>query len=164
MRDIGLKLGYIPSISARKGSSVIQGRRVHANRIYRVGFTRSKRTRFDDDYVYLRVKSAKRARYVGKVYNLNVDEDNSFCTPYQAVHNCGEKTYIFSEGGGRRAAKALDAQFLGEVPIYPLIREQSDAGNPVSASAPDSPEAKAFKDIAFKVAGMVSIVAYENTH
>jgi hypothetical protein len=34
---------------------------------------------------------------------------------------------------------------------------------PVSASAPNSPESAAFKDIAFKVAGMVSIVAYENS-
>jgi len=82
---------------------------------------------------------------------------------YFSCPHCGERTYIFSEGGGKRAAKALDAQFLGEIPIYPLIREQSDVGTPVSASAPDSPESKAFKDIAFKVAGMVSIVAYENS-
>lgn len=82
---------------------------------------------------------------------------------YFSCPHCREKTYIFSEGGGKRAAKALDAQFLGEVPIYPLIREQSDAGTPVSSSAPDSPESAAFKDIAFRVAGMVSIVAYENS-
>jgi ATP-binding protein involved in chromosome partitioning len=163
MRDIGLKLGYVPSISVRKGNATIQGRHVLAKRIYRVGFTRSRKARFDCDYVYLRVKRVKRSRYTGKVYNLAVDEDNSFCTPYQAVHNCGEKTYIFAEGGGKRAAKALDAQFLGEIPIYPLIREQSDMGTPVSAAAPSSPESAAFKDIAFKVAGMVSIVAYENS-
>ena len=90
---------------------------------------------------------------------LGIVENMSYFT----CPNCGEKTYIFSEGGGKRAAKALDAQFLGEIPIYPLIREQSDAGMPVSASAPDSPESIAFKDIAFRVAGMVSIVAYENT-
>jgi len=82
---------------------------------------------------------------------------------YFSCPRCGEKTYIFSEGGGRKAAKALDAQFLGEIPIYPLIREQSDAGTPVSASSPGSPESAAFKDIAFRVAGMVSIVAYENS-
>jgi len=81
---------------------------------------------------------------------------------YFSCPHCGAKTYIFSEGGGTRTAKALDVQFLGEIPIYPLIREQSDIGKPVSASAPDSPESKAFKDIAFRVAGMVSIVAYEN--
>ncbi len=90
---------------------------------------------------------------------LGIVENMSYFT----CPRCGEKTYIFSEGGGKRAAKALDAQFLGEIPIYPLIREQSDAGTPVSASAPDSPESAAFKDIAFKVAGMVSIVAYENS-
>ncbi len=89
---------------------------------------------------------------------LGVVENMSYFT----CPHCGEKTYIFSEGGGKRAAKALDAQFLGEIPIYPLIREQSDLGTPVSSSAPDSPESKAFKDLAFKVAGMVSIVAYEN--
>jgi len=82
---------------------------------------------------------------------------------YFVCPHCGEKTYIFSEGGGKKAAMALDAQFLGEIPIYPLIREQSDVGVPVSAAAPDSPESRAFKDIAFRVAGMVSIVAYENS-
>ncbi|MDA4116210.1 MAG: P-loop NTPase [Thaumarchaeota archaeon] len=90
---------------------------------------------------------------------LGIVENMSYFT----CPHCGEKTYIFSEGGGKRAAKALDAQFLGEIPIYPLIREQSDAGTPVSASAPKSPESAAFKDIAFRVAGMVSIVAYENS-
>jgi hypothetical protein len=82
---------------------------------------------------------------------------------YFVCPHCGERTYIFAEGGGRRAAKALDVQFLGEIPIYPLIREQSDIGKPVVASAPHSPESAVFKDIAYKVAGMVSIVAYENS-
>jgi ATP-binding protein involved in chromosome partitioning len=90
---------------------------------------------------------------------LGIVENMSYFT----CPHCSEKTYIFSEGGGRRAAKALDAQFLGEIPIYPLIREQSDIGTPVSAAAPNSPESLAFKDIAFKVAGMVSIVAYQNS-
>ncbi len=90
---------------------------------------------------------------------LGIVENMSYFT----CPHCGEKTYIFSEGGGKRAAKALDAQFLGEIPIYPLIREQSDVGVPVSSAAPDSPESAAFKDIAFRVAGMVSIVAYENS-
>jgi ATP-binding protein involved in chromosome partitioning len=90
---------------------------------------------------------------------LGIVENMSYFT----CPHCGEKTYIFAQGGGKRAARALDAQFLGEIPIYPLIREQSDVGMPVSVFAPGSPEAAAFKDIAFKVAGMVSIVAYENS-
>jgi ATP-binding protein involved in chromosome partitioning len=83
---------------------------------------------------------------------------------YFACPHCGEKTYIFSEGGGKKAAKALDVQFLGEIPLFPSIREHSDLGTPISAAAPKSPESAVFKDIAFKVAGMVSIVAYENSH
>jgi len=94
-----------------------------------------------------------------KVPILGIVENMSYFT----CPHCGERTYIFAQGGGKRAAQALDAQFLGEIPIYPLIREQSDVGMPVSAFAPGSPESAAFKDIAFKVAGMVSIVAYENS-
>ena len=41
--------------------------------------------------------------------------------------------------------------FLGEAPLHILIRETSDGGNPVVASAPDSPQAKAYLDIAQKV-------------
>ena len=91
---------------------------------------------------------------------LGIVENMSYFT----CPHCGEKTYIFSEGGGKKAAKALDVQFLGEIPIFPSVREQSDLGTPITASAPGSPESAVFKDIAFKVAGMVSIVAYENSH
>ena len=41
--------------------------------------------------------------------------------------------------------------FLGEAPLHILIRETSDGGAPVVATAPDSPQAKAFIDIAEKV-------------
>jgi ATP-binding protein involved in chromosome partitioning len=80
---------------------------------------------------------------------------------YFVCPHCGEKSYIFSSGGGARAASQLNVQFLGEIPLYPKIREQSDAGKPIVASNPDSPEAAAFKDVAYRVAGMLSIVAYE---
>ncbi|MDV3277539.1 MAG: P-loop NTPase [Nitrososphaerales archaeon] len=160
IRDIGLKLGYLPSVSVREGNSDFQGRYVHANKIYRVGFTSSRRTRFDNDYVYLRVKNAERIPYQGEVYNLEVAEDNSFCTPYQTLHNCGEKAFIFSTGGGRRMAAGLNVDFLGEIPLDVAIREQSDLGVPVVSAEPDSPQAVAFKELAFRLAGMVSIVAF----
>jgi ATP-binding protein involved in chromosome partitioning len=38
--------------------------------------------------------------------------------------------------------------FLGEAPLHMLIRETSDGGRPVVASAPDSAQAKAYLDIA----------------
>ncbi len=79
---------------------------------------------------------------------------------YFVCPRCGEKTYIFSNAGGRKAAALLDAEFLGEIPLYPSIREQSDLGTPITVSAPESQESSIFREIAFRVAGMLSIVAY----
>jgi len=79
---------------------------------------------------------------------------------YFVCPHCGERSYIFSSGGGRKAAAALDVQFLGDIPLHPRIREQSDLGVPMVVAAPESPESLAFKDVAFRVAGMISMVAY----
>jgi ATP-binding protein involved in chromosome partitioning len=79
---------------------------------------------------------------------------------YFVCPHCGEKTQIFSSGGGRKIATEREVDFLGEIPIGLAIREQSDAGAPVVAASPGSPEALVFKDLAFRVAGMVSIVAF----
>ncbi len=65
---------------------------------------------------------------------------------------CGMEHDIFGHGGARLTAEKLGAPFLGEIPLVPRIRETSDAGTPVSVSAPDSPEAMAFLDVAKKVA------------
>ncbi len=63
----------------------------------------------------------------------------------------GEKSYIFGEGGARRMAEKLGCDFLGEVPLHMTIREKSDSGEPVVATAPDSDEAKPFLEIARRV-------------
>ena len=63
----------------------------------------------------------------------------------------GEKSYIFGEGGARRMAEKLGCDFLGEVPLHMTIREKSDNGEPVVATAPESAEAKPFLDIAARV-------------
>ncbi|MFZ3035121.1 MAG: P-loop NTPase, partial [Parvibaculum sp.] len=64
----------------------------------------------------------------------------------------GEKSYIFGQGGARRMAEKLGCDFLGEVPLYMSVRETSDAGTPIVASAPDSEEARTFIAIAAKLA------------
>ena len=66
--------------------------------------------------------------------------------------NCGHEHHIFGHGGARETAATLGAPFLGEIPLVPRIRETSDAGTPVSVSAPDGPEALAFLELARKVA------------
>jgi len=66
--------------------------------------------------------------------------------------DCGSSHAIFGHGGARETAEKLGVPFLGEIPLVPRIRETSDAGQPISVSVPDGPEAKAFLDIAKKVA------------
>ncbi len=62
----------------------------------------------------------------------------------------GNKQFLFGEGGAKQSALELQAPFLGAVPIFPELREASDAGTPLSA--PDHPVAKIFADIAQKIA------------
>ena len=66
--------------------------------------------------------------------------------------DCGSSHAIFGHGGARETAEKLGAPFLGEIPLVPRIRETSDAGQPVAVSVPDGSEAKAFLDLAKKVA------------
>ena len=66
--------------------------------------------------------------------------------------DCGSSHAIFGHGGARETAEKLGVPFLGEIPLVPRIRETSDSGQPVSVSAPEGPEAKAFLDLAKKVA------------
>jgi ATP-binding protein involved in chromosome partitioning len=63
----------------------------------------------------------------------------------------GEKSYIFGRGGARLMAEKLGCDFLGEVPLHISIREKSDSGEPVVATAPDSDEARPFLEIARRV-------------
>ncbi len=79
---------------------------------------------------------------------------------YFVCPHCGEKTAIFSSGGGRKIAAERGVDFLGEIPLGLAVREQSDKGVPIVAASPDSPEALIYKELAFRVAGMVSIVAF----
>jgi ATP-binding protein involved in chromosome partitioning len=79
---------------------------------------------------------------------------------YFVCPHCGRRSDIFSNGGGRKIASEQNVDFLGEIPLVVAVREQSDVGVPIVIAKPGSPEAGIFKDFAFRVAGMVSIVAF----
>lgn len=66
--------------------------------------------------------------------------------------HCGERTDIFSHGGGERAAAKVGVSFLGRIPIDPAIRDGGDTGHPIVVANPESPQAVAFRDIAKKIA------------
>ena len=74
-----------------------------------------------------------------------VENMSTFICPH-----CGSATDIFAHGGAQSEAKRLGVPFLGEVPLELAIRETSDAGKPVVASAPSSPAAAAYRAIAAK--------------
>lgn len=70
---------------------------------------------------------------------------------YFIAPDTGNRYNIFGHGGAERAAAGLDLAFLGAVPLLMAIRETSDSGRPVMASATGGPEAEAFRGIARKV-------------
>ncbi|HEY0920876.1 Mrp/NBP35 family ATP-binding protein [Devosia sp.] len=67
---------------------------------------------------------------------------------YFVAPDTGKRYDIFGHGGAKKAAESMGIPFLGEVPLVMGIRETSDAGTPVTATAPDGPEAKAFRALA----------------
>lgn len=74
---------------------------------------------------------------------------------------CGKRHEIFSHGGARAAAERFGVPFLGEVPIELAVRETGDAGCPVVVSRPDTPAARAFREVARKVAARISVLHAE---
>ena len=79
---------------------------------------------------------------------------------YFVCPHCGEKSLVFSSGGGKKIAKERGVDFLGEIPLMLAVREGSDKGEPIVAVNPESAESLVYKELAFRVAGMVSIVAF----
>ena len=70
---------------------------------------------------------------------------------YFICPDCGSQHDIFGHGGARDEATRIGVPFLGEVPLAMPIRETSDAGRPVVATAADGPHAKVYLEIAAKV-------------
>ena len=65
---------------------------------------------------------------------------------------CGHIEHIFGTGGGAKTAEELGLPLLGTVPLDPGIVTGGDSGTPVVLERPDSPSARAFTEIAEKVA------------
>jgi len=64
-----------------------------------------------------------------------------------AVHtcsNCGHREHLFGDGGGERMAAQYGVPLLGSLPLEIGIREQGDAGTPITAALPDSAAGQAY--------------------
>jgi ATP-binding protein involved in chromosome partitioning len=88
-----------------------------------------------------------------KVPILGIVENMS----YYICPHCNSRDHIFGEGGGRRAALALEIPFFGEVPLDLAIRTQSDLGSPIVVAQPEAASSKTLRDIARQMAAQVSI-------
>ncbi|MDJ0618910.1 MAG: Mrp/NBP35 family ATP-binding protein [Calothrix sp. MO_192.B10] len=87
---------------------------------------------------------------------LGIVENMSYFIP----PDMPEKQYdIFGSGGGEKTAKELGIPLLGCIPLEMSTRLGGDRGVPIVVSDPDSPSAKALKDIALAIAGKVSVAA-----
>lgn len=75
-----------------------------------------------------------------------VENMSGFICPH-----CGEITDIFKSGGGEAAAKELNMQFLGKVPIEAGVGLSGDKGLPIVIDDRDSASAKAFESITDKI-------------
>jgi len=75
-----------------------------------------------------------------------VENMSYFCCP-----NCNHRTEIFGHGGAAAEAARIGVPLLGEVPLLLAIRETGDAGAPITATAPQSEAAAAFRTIAANV-------------
>ncbi len=60
----------------------------------------------------------------------------------------GNRYDIFGHGGAREAARELELDFLGEIPLVMPMREAADAGRPTVAADPEGPEAQALRAMA----------------
>lgn len=60
---------------------------------------------------------------------------------YFMCPHCGERTNIFSAGGGKETAEQVGTEFLGDIPLDPFIRSTGDSGKPAIIADPQSPQA-----------------------
>jgi ATP-binding protein involved in chromosome partitioning len=81
---------------------------------------------------------------------------------YYICPHCGKRDEIFGHGGARTASKKLGFRFLGEIPLNPAIRVQSDNGKPVALDD-TTVYGKAFDDAAAALATEVSRLDLEES-
>jgi ATP-binding protein involved in chromosome partitioning len=91
-------------------------------------------------------KVARRAAQMADKVSLEIaavlENMSGFTTP------SGERFQIFGEGGGQELADELDVPLLGRVPLTMPLREQADAGVPLTIENPDDPAAQAIRQAA----------------
>lgn len=88
----------------RRNKTVIEGRIVNQKDTYEVVFTKEKRKQTNyaaiDNIIWLPVRSIEKLDYSSQVYNLEVENDNSYTANNAIVHNCQD----FSVAGKQKGS------------------------------------------------------------
>jgi len=92
LREVALKLGYLCHINTHVTNDMIQGRKVNVKPAWAIILRKPRHVLrsvlTDANYIYWRAEPSVVRFYDGPVHNLEVAEDNSYCTPTFALHNC----------------------------------------------------------------------------
>jgi len=70
---------------------------------------------------------------------------------YFLCPHCGERTDVFSSGGGQRLALELGIPLLGSIPLQARVQELCEAGLPVVVAEPETAVAKVMISLAAEV-------------
>jgi ATP-binding protein involved in chromosome partitioning len=76
---------------------------------------------------------------------------------YFICDGCDKRHELFGAGGGQKVASFAESPLLGQIPMDPSVRQWGDAGTPVVQAAPDSAIARAFMDVATRMADRASV-------
>ena len=76
---------------------------------------------------------------------------------YYICEKCGHRADIFGHAGAEKTAEKYGVDFLGEIPLHYDIRANADNGTPIVQSAPDSSYAKAYENIAVRIAAKLKL-------
>ena len=77
---------------------------------------------------------------------------------YFVCDGCDKRHELFGAGGGAKVAAFAEAPLLGQIPLHPAVRECADSGVPIVQAAPASGMAKAFTEVAQRMADRVSVL------
>jgi ATP-binding protein involved in chromosome partitioning len=78
---------------------------------------------------------------------------------YFVAPDTGHRYAIFGEGGGRRIADEYGVPLLAQLPLDPDTRVGGDEGAPITVRRPESPQARAFRELGQRVAERIDSLA-----
>lgn len=85
-------------------------------------------------------------RLIGVVENMS----------YYQCPECGNREYLFGQGGGTRLAEQLATDLLGQIPFYPSICQGGDKGNPIVLEDKESEASRVYYKVAERIINSVS--------